>query len=221
MRKIGSSRIGRHAPKPGFAYPTIRLPQDHAGIIGETVTLFETEHEGKQAFLIVTGKKCAHPGTQPQEIVSLPDYEKRIVELEKRIREIEVSGALSPINPAPFLKTGLDSPSPCKGDVIPLDHEPDNLLMSDWNVLKPSDSSDKNVGTLSTLELIFARTELESCTTARTQNIAPKSVYWIEKSLEILCEIHAGISLPEIWEQMEQIEKKQERRFCWRKTQQS
>jgi hypothetical protein len=58
--------------------------------------------------------------------------------------------------------------------------------MSDWNVLKPSDSSDKNVGTLSGLELTFARTELESCTTARTRNIAPKSVYWIEKSSEIL-----------------------------------
>jgi hypothetical protein len=30
--------------------------------------------------------------------------------------------------------------------------------MSDWNVLKPSDSGNKNVGTLSGLELTFART---------------------------------------------------------------
>jgi len=65
--------------------------------------------------------------------------------------------------------------------------------MSDWNVLKPSDSGDKNVGTLSTLELTFARTDLESCTTARTQNIAPKSVYWIEKASEILWENTLGV----------------------------
>ena len=80
-------------------------------------------------------------------------------------------------------------PPPCKGDVIPLDHEPDNLLMSDWNVLKLSPkSANKSVVNLSSLELTFARTELESCTTARTQNIALKSVYWIEKSSEILWE---------------------------------
>ena len=65
--------------------------------------------------------------------------------------------------------------------------------MSDWNVLKPSVSAHKNVGTLSTLKLTFARTELESCTIARTQNIAPKSVYWIEKSSEILWENTRGI----------------------------
>ena len=84
-------------------------------------------------------------------------------------------------------------PSPCKGDVIPLDHEPDNLLMSDWNVLKPSVSGNKNIGTLSGLKLTFARTELESCTTARTRNIAPKSVYWIEKASEILWENTRGV----------------------------
>ena len=84
-------------------------------------------------------------------------------------------------------------PSPCKGDVIPLDHEPDNLLMSDWNVLKPSVFCNKNVGTLSTLELTFARTELESYTTARTQNIAKKSVYWIEKASDILWENTCGV----------------------------
>ena len=154
MIEIGSSRIGRHAPKPGFTYPTIRLPQDRADIIGEAVTLFETVHEGKRAFLILTDMKCAQPATQPQEIVSLPDYEKRIVELEKRINQIEVSGALSPINPAPFVKTGLDSHPPCKGDIIPLDHEPDNLLMSKYG--------DKNVGNFSSLKLIFCHIELES-----------------------------------------------------------
>jgi hypothetical protein len=46
--------------------------------------------------------------------------------------------------------------------------------MSDCNLLKPSVSDNKNVGTLSGLELTFARTELESYTTARTQNIDEK-----------------------------------------------
>jgi len=125
-------------PKPGSTYPVVRLPQDRVDVIGEPVTLYETVHEGQQAFLIVVGTKGAHPVVHSQEKCALPDYEKRINELEKRIGQIEVSGALSPINPDPFVKTGLDSHPPCKGDVIPLDHEPDNLLMSDWNLLKVS-----------------------------------------------------------------------------------
>jgi hypothetical protein len=53
MQHIGKSKIGKLSAK-GNDYPQLRLPLQYANTVGEVADVFETEHEGKQAFLIVT-----------------------------------------------------------------------------------------------------------------------------------------------------------------------
>ena len=53
MQLIGKSKIGQLRAK-GIAYPQLRLPKSYSQAIGEIARIFETRHEGKQAFLIVT-----------------------------------------------------------------------------------------------------------------------------------------------------------------------
>ena len=126
MRKIGSSRIGRHAPKPGFTYPTIRLPQDRADTIGETVTLYETSHGGKIAFLIVLDNAVSQTVAQLSSEDKVPNtVQERLNELEKRIRDVEERFLANPPAPssegAGSIWARRDSntrSSPCEGDVI-------------------------------------------------------------------------------------------------------
>jgi len=56
MRYIGKSKISKINPKPNISYPLIRLPQAFNDFIGKTTNVFETENEGKQAFLVVLDK---------------------------------------------------------------------------------------------------------------------------------------------------------------------
>jgi hypothetical protein len=127
LKILGTTKIGKPAPKPGFIYPTIRLPHDCADLIGENVKLYATEHEGRQTFLVVIDKGVAQPVAQPFEEIVPNTYNERIIELEKRIRTVEGRGFT--IYPALSSERAV-SPPPCKGDVIPLDHEADELLMS-------------------------------------------------------------------------------------------
>jgi hypothetical protein len=53
MQRIGKSKIGKLSAK-GNDYPQLRLPLQYANTVGDVADVFETEHEGKQAFLIVT-----------------------------------------------------------------------------------------------------------------------------------------------------------------------
>jgi len=66
----------------------------------------------------------------------------------------------------------------CDRAFVPFDHEPDNLLI-------PSLNPDKNIANLSDLKMSFAQNDLQSYTTARIQNISPKSHQWIVKSADI------------------------------------
>jgi hypothetical protein len=53
MRFIGTSKIGRLTAKKGKVYPQIRLPSQLADVIGEIADVFETERNGKRAFLLI------------------------------------------------------------------------------------------------------------------------------------------------------------------------
>ena len=53
MQLIGKSKIGKLRAK-GITYPQLRLPKSYSQAIGDMASIFETRHEGKQAFLIVT-----------------------------------------------------------------------------------------------------------------------------------------------------------------------
>ena len=73
MQHIGKSKIGKISAK-GNDYPQLRLPLQYANTVGEIADVFETEHEGKQAFLIVTEQSVPKEDTvlKPTEEVLKP-----------------------------------------------------------------------------------------------------------------------------------------------------
>ncbi len=71
VKKIGTTKVGRQVPKPGVVYPTIRLPQNCAHIIGEDVSIYATEFGGRQSFLIVFEKGVAQPVEKSAQSVAL------------------------------------------------------------------------------------------------------------------------------------------------------
>ena len=88
MKLIGRSKVSKISPKPYIIYPFIRLPKDYGDVIGQTVGIYETEHEGKRAFMLVMGDDTIIPTKviQPSETKEL---EKRVIELENDIKEIK------------------------------------------------------------------------------------------------------------------------------------
>ena len=62
MRYIGKSKISKIHPKPNIRYPLLRLPQAFNNFVGVTTHIFETDHEGKQAFIVVFDKNNDHVG---------------------------------------------------------------------------------------------------------------------------------------------------------------
>lgn len=53
MRRVAVTKVSKQKSKPEFEYPYIRLPREYAPIVGEPATIFETEFEGRRAFLVV------------------------------------------------------------------------------------------------------------------------------------------------------------------------
>ena len=95
MRFIGKSKIGRLSAKKGKIYPQIRLPTHLADTIGEIADVFETERNGKRAFLLVTDLSMLDSDTvlQPSEKVVKPynkiDNDGRFLALESQINELK------------------------------------------------------------------------------------------------------------------------------------
>ena len=87
MKLIGRSKISKINPKPNIVYPMIRLPQECADTIGMTATIYETECDGKKAFLITIGQDAdtATPVMKPELQNSL---EKRLSDVESKINDL-------------------------------------------------------------------------------------------------------------------------------------
>ena len=134
MRFLGTSKIGRLSAKKGKIYPQIRLPPALADTIGEIADVFETERQGKRAFLLVTKQNMLDYDMvlQPSEKVVKPDVEidndRRFTVLESQINELKSLLLLNEVdklhrnkNAAHFKWARGDSnsgPPPCEGDVI-------------------------------------------------------------------------------------------------------
>ena len=94
MRFVGTSKIGRLSAKKGRIYAQIRLPPPLADMIGDIADVFETERDGKRAFLLVTNQHVLDNNMvlQPGEKVVKPDDEKdndrRLKALESQISEL-------------------------------------------------------------------------------------------------------------------------------------
>ena len=94
MEFIGTSKIGMLSAK-GFQYPQLRLPKRYSNTIGNIANIYETEHEGKQAFLIVTECNVPTEDTvlKPSEEVLKPQtettFDRRLSALESQIAELK------------------------------------------------------------------------------------------------------------------------------------
>jgi hypothetical protein len=90
MQLISKAKIGRLSAK-GIVYPQLRLPREYSSIVGETADIFATEHEGKQAFLVVPEYSISKEDMvlKPNEEVLKPinslDIEARLSALESEI----------------------------------------------------------------------------------------------------------------------------------------
>jgi len=95
MRIVGKSKIGRLSAKKGKVYAQIRLPPQLADTIGDVADIFETEHNGKRAFLLVTRRSVPKDNTVLQldeKVVKSEDYEDydyRLCALESEINHLK------------------------------------------------------------------------------------------------------------------------------------
>jgi len=95
MRFVGKSKIGRLSAKKSKIYAQIRLPPQFANTIGDIANIFETEHNGKRAFLLVTKRSVSNDDMvlQPNEkVVKLEDHKDhdyRLSALESEINELK------------------------------------------------------------------------------------------------------------------------------------
>ncbi len=87
MKLIGRSKISKINPKPNIVYPMVRLPQECADVIGNTATIYETEYDGRKAFLITIGQDedTAVSVMKPELQNSI---EKRLSEVESKINDL-------------------------------------------------------------------------------------------------------------------------------------
>jgi hypothetical protein len=96
VQRVGKSKIGRLNAK-NLSYPQLRLPYQYSSTIGDVASVFETQHEGKQAFLIVTEHSVPNEHTvlKPSEEVLKPveaiAAETRLSALESDIRDLKSS----------------------------------------------------------------------------------------------------------------------------------
>ena len=134
MRFVGKSKIGRLSAKKGKIYPQIRLPPHLADTIGEIADVFETERDGKRAFLLVTNhhvldnNMVLHPSQKVVKPDAETDYDRRLQALESQINELK---SFLLLNEGDCLhKNNKEAqgkwargdsnarPPPCEGDVI-------------------------------------------------------------------------------------------------------
>ncbi len=92
---IRTAKIGKLSVK-GNDYPQLRLLQQFVDTIGQRANVFETEHEGKQAFLIVTEhivpkeNMVLKPGLKLTTDARLAAFELEIKELKLFIFDYKV-----------------------------------------------------------------------------------------------------------------------------------
>ncbi len=102
MHYVGKSKISKIHPKPNTSYPLLRLPQAFNDFIGKTTHIFETDYNGKKAFLIVLDKNndqteqvnaqvmqpVMQPGANDTQQHTENCVEARLSALENGIKEI-------------------------------------------------------------------------------------------------------------------------------------
>ncbi len=97
MRHLGTSKIGKLTAKKDKFYAQIRLPSQLADTIGGIADIFETEHDGRRAFLLVTNDnvldsdRVLQPDTKVVKLDNENHYNKRLTALERDMNDIKTS----------------------------------------------------------------------------------------------------------------------------------
>jgi hypothetical protein len=88
MKPVGKSKVSKQTSKEDTVYPLIRLPQEYEGLIGNTVTIYETEHDGQRALLLVPYEDTRSPPKidRPNSKISI---NKRLSSIEADIKVIK------------------------------------------------------------------------------------------------------------------------------------
>ncbi len=136
MHYIGKSKIGKIRAKRNTIYPLLRLPQAFNDFIGKTARIFEADHDGKQAFLVVLDEnndqveqvspQVMQPVMQPEaedtQHYTENSVEARLSALENGIKEI---GNFLFQNKSIFeLKKENEAKNECRGGVDWLSYGP-------------------------------------------------------------------------------------------------
>ena len=77
IQPICTHKIGRHSSKPSHAYPVIRLPIKFKSLAGRTAHVYQTQNNGKLAFLITIDEEVSN-------LVATNGVEKRLSALEDK-----------------------------------------------------------------------------------------------------------------------------------------
>ena len=77
IQPIFTHKIGRHSSKPSHAYPVIRLPLKFKSLAGRTAHVYQTQNNGKLAFLITIDEKSCNT-------VATDNLDKRLLALENK-----------------------------------------------------------------------------------------------------------------------------------------
>ena len=85
MRLLESTTVEGIEPVLSVACPVVRLPIECAGLIGASVSIYETEHRRRRALLIVQDDDAAQPGNVGVQVCS----DERLRTLEMRIKALE------------------------------------------------------------------------------------------------------------------------------------
>lgn len=125
MQRLGTSKVQKKCSKKNFVYPFVRFPRACSGIIGETVTIMETEVLGRRAFLvIVDGDEVGQPVEQPEPAFVQHDRASLMQRCEGILDEIHsvlTNRPLTVMKKSSYRWACPDSnrrSSPCKGDVM-------------------------------------------------------------------------------------------------------
>ena len=81
MQPICTHKIGSHSSKPSHAYPVIRLPREYKSLAGRTAHVYQTQNNGKLAFLITIDEEVGN-------LVATNKVDNRISKLESKIDTI-------------------------------------------------------------------------------------------------------------------------------------
>jgi hypothetical protein len=96
MKRVGNAKIGKLSAK-GIEYPQLRLPKQYLNSVGKIAEIYETEDDGKRAFLVVTKGKVSNDDMvlKPDDEVLKPQpylgYDERLSALESKIDELKTA----------------------------------------------------------------------------------------------------------------------------------